>query len=338
MHRYQGFRWQPYVPVAERRRQAEREMAKLREKGHPVSPVVVVGRQIAGTFWGKAWCQNMERYSDFSNRLPRGRTYVRNGSVVDLQIGSGEVNARVRGSSLYSVKVSVAPVPKSRWKALCGDCAGAIASLVELLQGRFSKGVMERICAAKTGLFPAPSEIHFSCSCPDWAYMCKHVAAVLYGIGSRLDEKPELLFKLRQVDVKDLLVDASHGALLGKARPGKAKTLAGEGLSELFGIELEHESELLVRGKTRTGVQKALGARRETPPTAAAPKKKSGTKKKVVKTASSAKPAPAGSKPKAPRRGPYKGNPQPKKAGLLKRNPPVKKKASAKPKPTRKSS
>src|SRR5436309_12837941 len=146
-------RWKPYVPVSKRRAQAAREAAKLAKKGTPVSPVIIEGRIIAKTFWGKAWCDNLERYSDYSNRLPRGRTYVRNGSVVDLRIEPGAVAARVAGSSVYRVKVVVAPVPKARWTAICRDCAGAIDSLVELLQGRFSKGVMERICQQKTGLF-----------------------------------------------------------------------------------------------------------------------------------------------------------------------------------------
>src|SRR5947209_9605560 len=190
--------WRPYLPVAARRRQAAREMAKLAKKGRQTSPVVIEGRKIAKSFWGKAWCDNLERYSDFSNRLPRGRTYVRNGSVIDLQIEAGEVKALVSGSDIYKVAVKVAPVSKSRWQAICQDCAGAIDSLIELLQGRFSKGVMERVCRQKTGLFPSPDEINLSCSCPDWASMCKHVAAVLYAIGARLDQKPELLFRLHQ--------------------------------------------------------------------------------------------------------------------------------------------
>jgi len=176
---YHEWRWRPYVSVAERRRQAEREMAKLRKMGYPVSPVVIEGRTIVKTFWGKAWCDNLERYSDYASRLPRGRTYVRNGSVVDLQIVPGEVKALVSGSEIYKVVVKVAPVPKGRWRSICQDCAGAIDSLVELLQGRFSKGVMERICRQRSGLFPTPDKIELSCSCPDWASMCKHVAAVL---------------------------------------------------------------------------------------------------------------------------------------------------------------
>jgi uncharacterized Zn finger protein len=138
--------YRPYVSAAERRAQAQQEMAKLSKKGHPVSPVVIEGRTIVKTFWGKAWCENLERYSDYANRLPRGRTYVRNGSVIDLQIGHGEINALVSGSSIYKVAVKIAPVSKARWNAICEDCSGGIESLVELLPGQFSKGVMERIC------------------------------------------------------------------------------------------------------------------------------------------------------------------------------------------------
>src|SRR5262249_30702744 len=194
------FDWNPYVRVASRRQQAAHRLAKLRKKGNEVSPVQIEGRKIATTFWGKAWCENLERYSDFENRLPRGRTYVRNGSVIDLQVAAGTVTALVSGSDVYDVRVDVAVVPKARWRAICRDCTGAMDAVIELLQGRLSTSVMARICEAKTGLFPAPREISFRCSCPDWAWMCKHVAAVLYGIGARLDERPELLFLLRRVD------------------------------------------------------------------------------------------------------------------------------------------
>ena len=230
--------WKPYVPVAERRRKAERQLQKLAKQGQVLAPVVIEGRNIARTFWGKAWCENLERYSDYANRLPRGRTYVRNGSVLDLQIGPGQVEATVSGSEIYRVTVQVKPVSKGHWTALCGDCAGAIDSLVELLQGRFSKGVMERICRAGTGLFPAPAEIELACSCPDWATMCKHVAAVLYGIGARLDEQPELLFQLRGVHATELLAKAAGSLPLAKRAPAPDKVLAGDDLAELFGLEL----------------------------------------------------------------------------------------------------
>jgi uncharacterized Zn finger protein len=233
---YYGFH--PYVSVAARRAQAARELAKLQKKGRKISPVAIEGRKIAGTFWGEAWCNNLERYSDYANRLPRGRTYVRNGSVLDLQVGPGCVTALVSGSMMYDVKVTVGPVSRARWSAICRDCSGAIDSLVELLQGRFSKGVMTRLCEEKTGLFPPPSDILFTCSCPDWASMCKHVAAVLYGIGARLDHQPELLFTLRKVDQQDLIAKAGSDLSKTGERPAGVKVLASDDLSEMFGIEM----------------------------------------------------------------------------------------------------
>ncbi len=173
-----------YVPVAKRRAQAQREVGKLRKKNRAVTPIVIEGRKITSSVWGRAWCDNLERYADFENRLPRGRSYVRNGAVIDLTIERGQVKALVSGSEVYKVKVDVAVAAKARWSGICRDCAGSVGSLVELLQGRLSTGVMERVCREGDGLFPAPKEITMSCSCPDWADMCKHVAAVLYGIGS----------------------------------------------------------------------------------------------------------------------------------------------------------
>src|ERR1700719_2408073 len=221
------FDWAPYVPVAERRRQAERQLAKLKKQGEVVAPVKIEGRIIAKSFWGKSWCSNLERYSDYANRLPRGRSYVRNGSVLDLQIAKGEVTAMVAGSELYKVKATIAPVKAPRWKAVCRDCAGTIDSLVELLQGRLAKGVMDRVCREGDGLFPTPSEIKLSCSCPDWADMCKHVAAVLYGIGARLDQSPRLLFVLRGVDENELLAGAGPNVSLVKSGATKATVLDG---------------------------------------------------------------------------------------------------------------
>jgi uncharacterized Zn finger protein len=236
------FEWPPYVPVAERRRQAERKLAKLKKKGEVVAPVKIEGRIIAKSFWGQSWCKNLERYSDFENRLPRGRTYVRNGSVLDLRIAKGEVVAMVAGSDLYKVKATIAPVKAARWKAICRDCAGTIDSLVELLQGRLAKGVMDRVCREGDGLFPAPGEIKLSCSCPDWAGMCKHVAAVLYGIGARLDQTPQLLFVLRGVDENQLLASAGPSLSLEKSGHSKARVLDGTDIAALFGLEMADDA------------------------------------------------------------------------------------------------
>jgi uncharacterized Zn finger protein len=238
MDYYDCYGFRPYVPVAARRAQAARALAKLQKKGHKMSPVAIEGRKIATTFWGESWCDNLERYSDYANRLPRGRTYVRNGSVVDLQVGPGSVTALVSGSMMYDVKVTVGPVAPARWRAICKDCSGAIDSLVELLQGRFSKGVMTRLCEEKAGLFPSPRDILFTCSCPDWASMCKHVVAVLYGIGARLDHQPELLFTLRNVDSQDLIAKAGYDLSKKHKAPAGVKVLASDDLSEMFGIEM----------------------------------------------------------------------------------------------------
>jgi uncharacterized Zn finger protein len=235
---YNSYGFRPYVSVAARRARAARELAKLRKNGRAMSPIAIEGRKIASTFWGKAWCDNLERYSDYANRLPRGRTYARNGSVVDLQVGRGRVTALVSGSAMYDVQVTVGPVPQARWSAICKDCSGAIDSLVELLQGRFSKGVMTRLCEEKTGMFPSPKDIRFTCSCPDWASMCKHVAAVLYGVGARLDRQPELLFTLREVDQQELIATAGSGFSTKGRRPAGTKVLASDDLSEMFGIEM----------------------------------------------------------------------------------------------------
>lgn len=237
------YSWKPYVPVAKRREQAKRIAAKLNSAGHSLSPVTA-GRKIATTFWGQAWCQNLERYSDYANRLPRGRTYLRNGSVIDLRIEAGKVIARVMGSSLYDIKLTVRAVPAKQWREVAGDCARSIDSLVELLQGRFSSAVMERIARPGTGLFPAPTEIAFTCSCPDAATLCKHVAATLYGIGARLDREPELLFHLRGVDAKELIAKAGEGARPAQKRVASDRILDTSKLTDVFGIDLVRSETL----------------------------------------------------------------------------------------------
>jgi uncharacterized Zn finger protein len=292
-----SYDWKPYVSVAERRRQAEREMAKLRKKGHAHAPVTIQGRKLGATFWGKAWCDNLESYSDYANRLPRGRTYVRNGSVVDLQVSGGEIRARVMGSELYTVTVKVAPIPTARWNAICKDCSGSIDSLVELLQGRLSKAVMERVCQQKSGLFPAPAEIALACSCPDWASMCKHVAAVLYGIGARLDEQPELAFKLRAADHTELIVSATMGRTLSTKTPVSAKVLDADDLSALFGLEMEGaQPEASAKASTKVSTKASV----KVPSRPAAKKKPTQPDRSPVKT-SSAKLASPAALPKAPK-------------------------------------
>jgi uncharacterized Zn finger protein len=271
------FQWPAYVSVAERRRRAERKLAQLRKKGEPVAPVKIEGRAIATSFWGKSWCRNLERYSDYATRLPRGRCYLRNGSVLDLRIAPGKVAAMVAGSDLYKVKVTIDPIALSRWKSICRDCAGGIDSLIELLQGRLAKGVMERVCREGDGLFPAPGEIKLSCSCPDSADMCKHVAAVLYGVGARLDEAPRLLFMLRGVDESELLADA--GPTLPLKKPGRsgAKVLGGTDAAALFGLEMADSAD--PRDSARAAAKPARRTKAASPRAANARAKPRATRK-----------------------------------------------------------
>jgi uncharacterized Zn finger protein len=279
----------PYVSVAERRKKAEKAAAKAKKAGANFSPVEPSRGAIAKTVWGKAWCDNLEQYSDYESRLPRGRTYVRNGSVIDLKLAAGEVQAQVMGSSLYSVKVSVQAVPAKQWKAICTDCAASIDSLVELLQGKLAQPVMARICTPKTGLFPAPKDIQFSCSCPDWASMCKHVAAVLYGVGNRLDQQPELLFSLRQVDAMDLVAQAGSGLPKAIRGPAASKVLDDSALGDVFGLEMD-ELEAMPTAKPSPSkaskTQKVAKAPVKTMPVKAALAKSSTATGKVASKAS----------------------------------------------------
>jgi uncharacterized Zn finger protein len=229
--------WPEYTSVAQRRAKALRDIAKLKQKGQLLAPVTIEGRKIATTFWGKAWCDNLESYRDLAYRLERGRSYVKNGLVIDLRVADRAVTAMVSGTDVYEVAITIDPVVPAHWKSIRKDCAGGIDSLIELLQGRLSQPVMERMCRQGQGLFPKPAEIHFRCSCPDYALMCKHVSAVLYGLGARLDQAPELLFRLRAVDEKQLITGLDPSLPTSKRAP-RRKVLEADDLSAIFGLEI----------------------------------------------------------------------------------------------------
>lgn len=257
------------VSAAERRAKAERKLAQLREKGRDLQPVRVEGRAIARSFWGKAWCKNLESYSDYSNRLPRGRTYARNGSILDLQIVEGRIDALVSGSRLYEVSIRIDTLPDERWSAIRDECAGQIDSLVELLQGLLSDGVMEVVTRARTGLFPSPREIHLSCSCPDWAVMCKHVAAVLYGVGNRLDNAPEMLFSLRGVEPSAMVEEAIEQGV-SQRRQAKGRVLDVDDLSSVFGVDIDFSEDALSPRRKRTKIGQTKRRRGRSAPQAPA--------------------------------------------------------------------
>ncbi len=242
----------PYVSAAQRRRMADSARADLRSKGVVLQPVIIDGRSISRTFWGRAWCQHLESFMDYVNRLPRGRTYVRNGSVFHLEIERGTVSAKVQGSRLYSVLISIGPLSPQAWRKIKDRCTGQIGSVLDLLQGRLSEGVMEVVTDRKNGLFPRPREIRMQCSCPDWARMCKHIAAVLYGVGARLDKKPELLFLLRGVDHEELIGAHAEAAVHeAVARTGRARRIAESDLGEIFGVEFEGEPSRAARARAK---------------------------------------------------------------------------------------
>ncbi len=236
-----GMRWAPYVSVGAKKAKAVKHAAKIakKQKREP-SPVVASGRKMAKSFWGLAWCDNLEAYQDYANRLPRGATYLRNGSVVDLVIQPKRVDAIVAGSTPYTISIDIQPLKPARWKAIRQDCSASIDSLLDLLSGKISDGVMKRLTDPKNGLFPAPSEIRMRCSCPDGSSCCKHLAAVMYGIGSRLDNQPELLFVLRGVDHNELVSQAIASGNLERELSGTSSNgLNNNDLESIFGIQLD---------------------------------------------------------------------------------------------------
>ncbi len=281
--------WAPYVPVAQKKNNAVKHAAQVAKKqGRQPAPVQLEGRKIATTFWGQAWCQNLEAYSDYANRLPRGATYVRNGSVVDLVIKPRNIEAIVAGSETYKITISIEGLAKPTWKKIKQECSASIDSLLDLLAGRFSDGVMQRLTRQKEGLFPSPKEIQMKCSCPDYSYCCKHLAAVMYGVAARLDKQPDLLFVLRDVDHQELVSQAVAEGNLDRELSGVSDALAGEDLGAIFGIELD-----VAPAPSKPTRTKPKPKREQTrQPTT----KKSSVAKKAIATATVTKRATAGTK------------------------------------------
>jgi uncharacterized Zn finger protein len=240
--RYWGY--PEYVTVAEKKARAARKLKELSKKHPNMKPVVIKGSAIACTWWGKAWNRNLEQYADYSNRIGRGRNYVRHGAVLHLQIESGEVNALVQGGrpKPYSVSIKIQTLKKDIWQKIKTSCEDTLESFQGLLAGAFPKALGEIFTSRDTGMFPAPREIKFSCSCPDWASMCKHVAAVLYGVGARLDEDPKLFFRLRDADISTLItqtVTDKTKKLLEKADRKSSRIMEDTDLSAVFGIDID---------------------------------------------------------------------------------------------------
>ncbi len=230
-----------YKPVSKTKADSAKALEKLKKINPNISPVIIEGRKIANTWWGSAWNNNLESYADYSNRIERGKAYVKSGMVLDLQIKTGVVTGLVQGSrkSPYHITVKIDKMPSNKWNKIVELCSHRIADMAELVEGKFPNELAELFLRQGQGLFPSPKEIHFDCSCPDWADMCKHVAAVLYGIGARFDNDPMLFFKLRDVDFTELLkksIDEKIDSMLKNADKKSKRVIDDADISELFGV------------------------------------------------------------------------------------------------------
>lgn len=237
-----------YVSVGQKMAKAEKKLKQLRKKMPDIRPVILTGSSLARTWWAKSWNDNLERYADYDNRIGRGRSYLRHGAVLDLQITSGKATALVMGSvaNPYKITITIQPVSVNHYQAIKKQCQGHLKSLQDLLVGKFPKTLAEIFFTQHQGLFPTPKDIRFHCSCPDSASMCKHIAATLYGIGARFDEDPSLFFTLRGVDTGDLIADAVKGStdeLLNKTRKKTARVIDDADLSDLFGIDMDPQPD-----------------------------------------------------------------------------------------------
>lgn len=276
---YWGF--PKYVSVAEKKAKAAQKLKELSKKKPNMKPVALEGSALAHTWWGKAWNRNLEQYADYSNRIGRGRSYVRHGAVLDLQIEPGEVIALVQGSDRnpYSVSVKIQTLRKETWQRMKTACEGTLESFQELLAGNFPKALGEIFICKDSGMFPAPIEIKFNCSCPDWADMCKHVAAVLYGVGVRLDEDPKLFFRLRDAGIDELIKQAVAGKvekLLEKAGRKSGRIIEDKDIASVFGIDME-EQPAIVKNKTA----KAAAGRKKSKPAKTSAGRKVSAKKEL---------------------------------------------------------
>jgi uncharacterized Zn finger protein len=234
-----GYDYYKKPSVAQQRAKAQKQLAKLRKTKPDISPVTIEGNKIAKTWWGTAWCKNLERYADFSNRIGRGRSYIKNGFVFDLNISEGLITALISGSSVYTVTIKIDKLPAKKWKPIADSCAKRIDSLAALAEGKFPEEFGEIFMRQGDGLFPSPKEIHMDCSCPDWATMCKHVAAALYAVGARLDTDPLLFFSLRGIDPSELIkksVDEKMKSLLANAGKKSGRIIADKDIGRIFGI------------------------------------------------------------------------------------------------------
>ena len=230
-----------YVSVGEKKAKAAKSLEKLKKKNGDIEPVIIDGRTLAKSWWGKAWNLNLESYADYENRIGRGKSYVRNHAVLDLKISGGKVAAKVQGTRVrpYDVEVVIDPLNHANWQKILELCNRRIDTLEQLTEGKFPKELAIIFTDKKYDMFPSPREIHFDCSCPDWAYMCKHVAATLYGIGARFDQNPMLFFELRGINGQELIrksVEQKVESMLKNAGRKSDREILEQDVADIFGL------------------------------------------------------------------------------------------------------
>lgn len=152
------------------------------------------------TWWGKAWVDALEHRARLDpNRLGRGRSYARRGSVLDLRVDPGVVSATVQGSRVtpYEVTVRIRAFSGDEWDAVLDVVSAQIGRVAALLDGELPPEVVDDAQAAGLELLPDAGEVKTACNCPDFAVPCKHSAAVCFLIADALDEDPFVLLLLR---------------------------------------------------------------------------------------------------------------------------------------------
>ena len=246
MSRYDYYSFPVYVSVAKKKANAEKKIKQLKKKNPNISPVIITGKKLAESWWGISWNKNLESYADYSNRLGRGRSYVRHSAVLDLKIKPGKIISLVQGSfsTPYKVEITIKKIKNLKWHDIIEQCQEKTDSLNDLLDGKLPENMADILTNQKQGIFPSPNEIEFDCSCPDWASMCKHVAATLYGVGARLDYDPAIFFSLRGIKMENLVskaIEAQTNQLLEKSKTRKSKRIIEDAdLSSQFGIDFEN--------------------------------------------------------------------------------------------------
>lgn len=179
-------------------------------------------------WWATRWIEAVERVMD-AGRLRRGRSYARAGQVLAVEESAGGVTARVQGSrrTPYKVTIEVKPLSDAQWTAVFSALSERAIFTAELLNGQMPQNIEEAFAAAGVSLFPGRGELTAGCSCPDWASVCKHIAAAQYILAERFDDDPFLLFRLRGRTQEQALaaLRAQHGPADDEPQP-EAETAA----------------------------------------------------------------------------------------------------------------